>query len=349
VKKVWVRQNGTTTTYYVYDALGRLAAEYSDQSSTGSGAAWIFTDMLGSVRAITSEAGSSGFGSMTECYDYLPFGRILSGSDNGRGACHQSNPDDQIDSEIAQKFTGKERDAEAGLDYFRARYFSGALGRFLSADPENAGASHEDPQSWNAYAYARNNPLLYTDPDGMRYKLCTNDGKCGDISNADFNQFFKNNAKNGKLIAKGVVIGTYQYEMGMWEGYWQNVASTSSSLWGSFVSWWNKPGNKTDYQSRQNQYNNCVSAAHAAAAPYYAKAQQTMPSPEKVTAASLFALGLAGAASSAKSANPYLIGAGFIAAVASPYGESLAYRTEGSLLESSMLKNCQNIYFPQGR
>jgi RHS repeat-associated protein len=32
------------------------------------------------------------------------------------------------------KFTGKERDAETGLDYFGARYFSGAQGRFTSPD-----------------------------------------------------------------------------------------------------------------------------------------------------------------------------------------------------------------------
>lgn len=30
----------------------------------------------------------------------------------------------------ATRFTGKERDAETGLDYFGARYFSGAQGRF---------------------------------------------------------------------------------------------------------------------------------------------------------------------------------------------------------------------------
>ena len=32
-------------------------------------------------------------------------------------------------------FTAKERDAETGLDYFGARYYSGAQGRFTSADP----------------------------------------------------------------------------------------------------------------------------------------------------------------------------------------------------------------------
>jgi RHS repeat-associated protein len=33
-----------------------------------------------------------------------------------------------------QEFTGKERDAETGLDYFGERYYSGAQGRFTTPD-----------------------------------------------------------------------------------------------------------------------------------------------------------------------------------------------------------------------
>jgi RHS repeat-associated protein len=153
---------GATTTFYVYDALGRLAAEYSKETPTSTGTSYLFTDMLGSTRAITSKTGA-----MTECYDYLPFGRMLSTSDNGRSSigCLQSNPDAQITSNASQKFTGKERDQETGLDYFLARYYSGAQGRFLSPDPENEGAVYQDPQTWNAYSYVRNNPINATDPE----------------------------------------------------------------------------------------------------------------------------------------------------------------------------------------
>ena len=35
---------------------------------------------------------------------------------------------------VASAFTGKERDAETGLDYFGARYMSAAQGRFTSPD-----------------------------------------------------------------------------------------------------------------------------------------------------------------------------------------------------------------------
>jgi RHS repeat-associated protein len=54
---------------------------------------------------------------------------------------------------------------ETGLDYFGARYFSAAQGRFTSPDP--VAGSIFNPQSLNLYAYAWNNPLRFTDPTGM--------------------------------------------------------------------------------------------------------------------------------------------------------------------------------------
>lgn len=64
-------------------------------------------------------------------------------------------------------FTGKERDSETGLDFFGARYMSSAQGRFTSPDPLGANILRViNPQRWNMYAYAVNNPLAFTDPDG---------------------------------------------------------------------------------------------------------------------------------------------------------------------------------------
>jgi RHS repeat-associated protein len=65
-----------------------------------------------------------------------------------------------------RKFTGKERDSETGLDFFGARYFSGAQGRFSGPDEPLNDQFPNDPQSWNLYSYVRNNPLKYTDPTG---------------------------------------------------------------------------------------------------------------------------------------------------------------------------------------
>jgi RHS repeat-associated protein len=69
--------------------------------------------------------------------------------------------------DVEQKFTGQIRDNETGMDYFNARYLTGALGRFNSSDPLNLGADATDPQTWNGYAYVRNNPLALVDPMGL--------------------------------------------------------------------------------------------------------------------------------------------------------------------------------------
>jgi RHS repeat-associated protein len=69
--------------------------------------------------------------------------------------------------------TGKERDAETGLDYFGARYFSGAQGRFTSPDAPLVDQRPEDPQSWNLYSYVRNNPLRFVDRTG---RTCVTSG-----------------------------------------------------------------------------------------------------------------------------------------------------------------------------
>ncbi|MBL8235005.1 MAG: RHS repeat-associated core domain-containing protein [Bryobacterales bacterium] len=67
---------------------------------------------------------------------------------------------------VDEKFTGKERDAESGLDYFGARYMSAVQGRFTSPDEPLVDQYAGDPQSWNLYTYGRNNPLKFTDPTG---------------------------------------------------------------------------------------------------------------------------------------------------------------------------------------
>jgi RHS repeat-associated protein len=72
------------------------------------------------------------------------------------------------------KWNGKEFDAETGLYNFGARYYSPGVGRFVTPDPKVLSAQRMfDPQQWNMYAYARNNPLKYTDPDGKELALAT--------------------------------------------------------------------------------------------------------------------------------------------------------------------------------
>jgi RHS repeat-associated protein len=150
VKKV---VSGVATTF-VYDAGGRLVAEYtnSPQTQTG-GTRFVIADMLGSTRLVANELGD-----VKERHDYLPFGEELfvGRTQQGYGVM-----------DIRQKFTGYERDAESGLDFAQARYYASTQGRFTSVDPLMASANPGNPKTWNRYVYVLNNPLRLVDPTGM--------------------------------------------------------------------------------------------------------------------------------------------------------------------------------------
>jgi RHS repeat-associated protein len=69
------------------------------------------------------------------------------------------------------RFTGKEHDPETNLDYFGARYYGSAFGRFLTPDWSATPvpvpyAKPGLPQTLNLYSYVRNNPITGIDPDG---------------------------------------------------------------------------------------------------------------------------------------------------------------------------------------
>ncbi len=95
-------------------------------------------DALGSIIALTDENGN-----MTARYNYSPFGQteIVLDTD-GSGA---ANP---------FRYTGREQD-ETGDYYYRARYYSPEMGRFLSEDP--IGFAGGDV---NFYSYVGNSPVI---------------------------------------------------------------------------------------------------------------------------------------------------------------------------------------------
>jgi len=53
------------------------------------------------------------------------------------------------------------------VDYFIARYHSGAQGRFTSVDPSRQSIDLVNPQTWNRYSYGLNSPLNYVDRNGL--------------------------------------------------------------------------------------------------------------------------------------------------------------------------------------
>lgn len=129
---------------------GRLTATYNT-----SGIHFALADPLGSKRVQVNNQGV-----VENSWTSIPFGNDIN------NPVSYSTPD-----ATEHHFTGKERDAESGNDYFGARYYASSMGRFLSPDWS---AKYEpipyallgDPQTLNLYAYVRNNPLSKNDPDG---------------------------------------------------------------------------------------------------------------------------------------------------------------------------------------
>ena len=137
-------QNGVCTKEYIY--LGnRLLAEYKPQSDEYF---YYMTDQINSTRVITN-----GSGDVVYSEAYSPYGEV------------QRTWTDNYKPKM--KFSGKEREYYSDLDYFGARYYDHKSFRFHSVDPIiNRDEALVDPQLWNLYAYCRNNPVTYFDPDG---------------------------------------------------------------------------------------------------------------------------------------------------------------------------------------
>jgi RHS repeat-associated protein len=99
----------------------------------------------------TSSTLSGPSGSQVEVNVYYPFGRVETASP-------------QASFQVSRRFTGQVFDAESGLYYYNARYYDPELGRFIQ--PDTVISDFSNPQSYNRYSYALNDPLLYNDPTG---------------------------------------------------------------------------------------------------------------------------------------------------------------------------------------
>ncbi len=113
------------------------------QRTDATGTSNYLTDALGSTIALTDTTGNSNVQ-----YSYAPFGSV---SITGTTA-------------NSYTYTGRETDG-LGINYYRARYYDPATGRFLSEDP--MGFAGSGP---NLYAYAGDDPMDFNDPFGLDKK-----------------------------------------------------------------------------------------------------------------------------------------------------------------------------------
>jgi len=146
---MWEYTSDGARTDYIY-ANGQKIAKIATPSSGPATLNYYLDDHLGTTQVELKDDGTVNW-----MGQFTPFGSELP---DGSTTMHY-------------KFTGKERDAESGLDFFGARYYGSTTGRWMSPDwaskPEDVPyASLEDPQSLNLYNYVGNNPLSKADADG---------------------------------------------------------------------------------------------------------------------------------------------------------------------------------------
>jgi RHS repeat-associated protein len=150
---------GGVTTDYLYDGLNPvqetqgsvinpiltgLGIDERFARNEGSTRAYYLTDALGSTVALTNASAS-----IIQQYQYDPYGNVSA-------TATTTNP---------YLYTGRESDG-TGLYYYRARYYSSQMGRFISEDPMGFWGGQN-----NFYAYVAGDPTNYRDPTGLLWCL----------------------------------------------------------------------------------------------------------------------------------------------------------------------------------
>jgi RHS repeat-associated protein len=108
------------------------------EGATTTAKSWLYADHLGSIVGTANATGTS-----TAIYSYGPYG------------------EPNIATGQRFRYTGQQLISGLGLYYYKARFYSPALGRFLQTDP----IGYAD--DLNLYAYVGGNPMNATDPSGL--------------------------------------------------------------------------------------------------------------------------------------------------------------------------------------
>ncbi len=216
------KQPSGVTEYRHYIVVGGEAAAIRTLRSNGANdTRYLHKDHLGSVQAVTDEAGA-----VTQRLSYDAFGKRRSAV-NWSGAL--SSTDLSAIATLSHRgFTFHEHLDNLELIHMNGRVYDPALGRFISADP-----LVQEPllsQSLNRYSYVMNNPLSLTDPSGFSW-----------LSKAfkSIGNFVKTYWR--EIVAVIVVVvsmGTLAPVVGAAGGFWGAVAigATAGAIYGAAVT-----------------------------------------------------------------------------------------------------------------
>jgi len=160
---------GTTATEYVFNAAGQRVSEWNGSNyaqlkghyywgskpvayytTANAGAAathFEHQDWMGTERVRTTYNGA-----VEGTYTSLPYGDNSAASGTDTDANHYAMLD---------------HDSESGTDHAQFRQYGNTQGRFMSPDPYDGSYDASNPQSFNRYTYAMNNPVSNIDPSGL--------------------------------------------------------------------------------------------------------------------------------------------------------------------------------------
>lgn len=152
LKKVF----GTATTEYVgglhYENNAQAFMQTSEGRVRKNGSTWAYEydlkDHLGNSRVSFDKNPSGGLARLIQRDDYYPFGLTFNSYVSG--------------TENKYKYNGKEEQPETGWLDYGWRQYDPALGRWFVIDP-----MADLSRRWSPYVYAYDNPIRFTDPDGM--------------------------------------------------------------------------------------------------------------------------------------------------------------------------------------
>ena len=126
------------------------------QLAQNAGTAVFIKDAQGTVTDVTDSLGAK-----IQHYVYSAFGELI-GVRDAYGADVTGAPP----VNTSYGFTGREKDSESNMLYYRARFYMPEIGKFIQAD-QDPGRLNLPATVINAYAYVFNNPLNLADPSGM--------------------------------------------------------------------------------------------------------------------------------------------------------------------------------------
>jgi RHS repeat-associated protein len=138
-------RNGTVTNRYLHGP--GVDQVFADESTT-DGLLWALSDNQGTVRDWADYSSGGNTTTVVDHLKYDSFGNITSQSSSTHKPLFA--------------YTGREWDADAGMYYYRARWYDATVGKFIGEDP--IGFSGEDS---NLSRYVRNSATALTDPAGL--------------------------------------------------------------------------------------------------------------------------------------------------------------------------------------